>query len=145
VKIQEEALGSKLALRKLNDYLLWFLMGLEVILLIEFFLIPIGASQNKLFVGFMYDLTVIPLFHFKGIMPSTKLVTDGSAIEWSTLVALVIYFFVFYGLKLFVHIIISSSEDVIRPAINSTSFSNYQQLTKAIRMKPKVLQDDRRR
>ena len=138
---REEALTIRFAIGKLNDYLLWFLMVLEVTLLIEFFLMLIGAALNNLFAGFMYALTVIPLYPFNGIVPSTKLGTCGNAvIEWSTLIAMVVYFLVFYALRQFLSILISSAEDelaeadveVIRSAINSTSYSNYQQLTKAI-------------
>src|SRR5690348_3221797 len=46
---REEALTIKFAIGKLNDYLMWFLMVLEVVLLIEFFLTLIGAAQNNLF------------------------------------------------------------------------------------------------
>src|SRR5439155_21686562 len=98
---REEALTIKFAIGKLNDYLLWFLMVLEVTLLIEFFLMLIGAAQNNLFAGFMYALTVIPLFPFNGIVPSTKLGTGGAAIEWSTLIAMAVYFLVFYALRRF--------------------------------------------
>ena len=138
---REEALTIRYAIGKLNDYLLWFLIVFEVTLLIEFFLMLIGAAQNNLFAGFIYALTVIPLYPFNGIVPSTKLGNSGVAvIEWSTLIAMVVYFLVFYALRQFLSILISSAEDelaeadveVIRSAINNTSFRNYRQLTKAI-------------
>jgi hypothetical protein len=108
---QEEALTIRFAIGKLNDYLLWFLMVLEVVLLIQFFLMLIGASQNNLFTGFMYALTVIPLYPFNGIVPNTKLGTGGAAIDWSTLIAMAVYFLVFYALRRFLHILISSPEE----------------------------------
>lgn len=110
---REEALTIKFAIGKLNDYLLWFLMVLEVTLLIEFFLMLIGALQNNLFAGFMYALTVIPLYPFNGIVPSTKLGTGGAAIEWSTLIAMAVYFLVFYALRRFLTILISGPEDLV--------------------------------
>ncbi len=110
---REEALTIKFAIGKLNDYLLWFLMVLEVTLLIEFFLMLIGAAQNNLFAGFMYALTVIPLFPFNGIVPSTKLGTGGAAIEWSTLIAMAVYALVFYALRRFLHILISGPEEPV--------------------------------
>ena len=109
---REEALTIKFAIGKLNDYLLWFLMVLEVTLLIEFFLMLIGAAQNNLFAGFMYALTVIPLYPFNGIVPSTKLGSSGAAIEWSTLIAMAVYFLVFYALRRFLTILISGPEDL---------------------------------
>ena len=110
---REEALTIKFAIGKLNDYLLWFLMVLEVTLLIEFFLMLIGAAQNNLFAGFMYALTVIPLYPFNGIVPSTKLGTSGAAIEWSTLIAMAVYFLVFYALRRFLSILISGPEEPV--------------------------------
>jgi len=110
---REEALTIKFAIGKLNDYLLWFLMVLEVTLLIEFFLMLIGALQNNLFAGFMYALTVIPLYPFNGIVPSTKLGSSGAAIEWSTLIAMAVYFLVFYALRRFLTILISGPEDLV--------------------------------
>ena len=110
---REEALTIKFAIGKLNDYLLWFLMVLEVTLLIEFFLKLIGAAQNNLFAGFMYALTVIPLYPFDGIVPSTKLGNGGAVIEWSTLIAMAVYFLVFYALRRFLTILISGPEEPV--------------------------------
>jgi YGGT family len=110
---REEALTIKFAIGKLNDYLLWFLMVLEVVLLIEFFLMLIGAAQNNLFAGFMYALTVIPLYPFNGIVPSTKLGNSGAVIEWSTLIAMAVYFLVFYALRRFLTILISGPEEPV--------------------------------
>ena len=110
---REEALTIKFAIGKLNDYLLWFLMVLEVTLLIEFFLKLIGAAQNNLFAGFMYALTVIPLYPFDGIVPSTKLGNGGAVIEWSTLIAMAVYFLGFYALRRFLTILISGPEEPV--------------------------------
>jgi YGGT family len=110
---REEALTIKFAIGKLNDYLLWFLTVLEVTLLIEFFLMLIGAAQNNLFAGFMYALTVIPLYPFNGIVPSTKLGNSGAMIEWSTLIAMAVYFLVFYALRRFLSILISGPEEPV--------------------------------
>jgi YGGT family len=110
---REEALTIKFAIGKLNDYLLWFLMVLEVTLLIEFFLTLIGAAQNNPFAVFMYALTVIPLYPFNGIVPNTNLGTSGAAIEWSTLIAMAVYFLVFYALRRFLTILISGPEEPV--------------------------------
>src|SRR5947209_2491886 len=111
---REEALTIKFAIGKLNDYLLWFLMVLEVTLLIQFFLKLIGADPNNLFAGFMYALTVIPLYPFNGIVSSTKLGSGYAVIEWSTLIAMAVYFLLFYALRRFLHILISSPEEPVQ-------------------------------
>jgi len=110
---REEALTLKFAIGKLNDYLLWFLMVLEVTLLVEFFLKLIGAAQNNLFAGFVYALTVIPLYPFTGIVQSTKLGNSSAVIEWSTLIAMAVYFLVFYALRRFLTILISGPEEPV--------------------------------
>ncbi len=144
---QEEALTIQFAIGKLNDYLLWFLMLLEVVLLIQFFLKLIGADPNNPFTAFMYALTFIPLFPFSNpqnsIVPNTPLGTNGvAAIDWSILIAMAVYFLAFYALRRFLYVLISRPEvspgvniveaSVIRSAINNSSYSNYQQLAKAI-------------
>jgi len=111
---QDEALTIRFAIGKLNDYLLWFLMVLEVTLLIQFFLKLIGADPNNLFAGFMYALTVIPLYPFNGIVSSTKLGSGYAVIEWSTLIAMAVYFLLFYALRRFLHILISSPEEPVQ-------------------------------
>ena len=111
---QEEALTIKFAIGKLNDYLLWFLAVLEITLLIQFFLKLIGADPNNLFTAFMTALTVIPLYPFNNIVPSTPLGTRGVAvIDWSILIAMAVYFLVFYALRWFLHILISSPEETV--------------------------------
>jgi len=139
---QEEALTIRYAIGRLSDFLLWFLIVLEVTLAIEFFLMLIGADPNNLFTGLIYALTAIPLYPFNGLVPGTKLGNSGAVIEWSTLIAMAVYFLVFYALRRFLYILISRPEvspgvnivdaTVIRSAINNPSYSNYQQLAKAI-------------
>ncbi len=114
VILQEEARTIKFAIVKLNDYLLWFLMVLEVTLLIQFFLKLIGAEPSNLFAGFMTALTLIPLYPFNNIVPNTPLGTRGVAvIDWSILIAIIVYFVVFYALRRFLRIIISSPEEPV--------------------------------
>jgi YGGT family len=108
---RERTLQLIFGIRKLNAFLLWFLMVLEVTLLIEFFLMLIGAAQNNLFASFMYALTVIPLYPFNGIVPPTKLGASGAVIEWSTLIAMAVYFLFFYALRRFLSIIVSDTDE----------------------------------
>lgn len=111
---QEEALTIKFAIGKLNDYLSWFLLVLEVTLLIQFFLMLIGADPKNPFAAFMYALTFIPLYPFNGIVSNTPLGSKGvAAIDWSTLIAIAVYFLVFYALRRFLHILISSPEEPV--------------------------------
>jgi hypothetical protein len=99
------------AIKKLNDFLFWFMTVLEVILGIEFFLMLIGAYQNNLFASFMYTLTVIPLLPFTGIVPPTKLGNGTAVIDWSILIAMAIYFLAIYAARSFLRIVVSNPED----------------------------------
>jgi len=110
---QEGALTAIFAIRKLNDYLRWFLMVLEVTLLIEFFLMLIGAAENNPFAGFMFALTVIPLYPFNEIVPNTKLGNNGAVIDWSILIAMAVYFLFFYALRRFLSILSSGPEEPV--------------------------------
>jgi uncharacterized protein YggT (Ycf19 family) len=108
---QEEALTIKFAIGKLNDYLLWFLMVLEVTLLMQFILKLIGADPKNLFAGFLYALTYLPLYPFTDIVTSPSIHPPNQSFEFSTLIAITVYFLVFYALRRFLRILISGPEE----------------------------------
>jgi hypothetical protein len=107
---QEEARTVRYAIGKLNDFLQWFLVVLEVTLAIRFFLKLIGALQKNLFVGFLYALTDIVLFPFSNIVNSFK-ISSGQEFEWSTLIAILIYWLIFWAIRRFLRILISTPEE----------------------------------
>ena len=102
----------KFAIGKLNDYLLWFLTVLEVTLLLRFILKLIGADPNNLFAGFLYALTDIILYPFLGIVKSPS-IHPNQAFEFSTLIAMAVYFLIFYALRRFLRILISGPEEPV--------------------------------
>jgi hypothetical protein len=83
---------------------------LEVTLTIRFFLKLIGALQINLFVGFLYALTDIILFPFSNIVYPFK-IRSGQEFEWSTLIAILIYWLIFWAIRRFLRILISTPED----------------------------------
>lgn len=107
---QEEARTVRYAIGKLNDFLQWFLVVLEVTLAIRFFLKLIGALPGNLFVGFLYALTDIVLFPFSNIV-NPLIVRSGQEFEWSTLIAMLIYWLIFWAVRRFLSILISSPEE----------------------------------
>ncbi len=109
---QEEALTIKFAIGKLNDYLLWFLTVLQITLVLRFLLKLIGADPNNLFAGFLYALTEILTFPFIGIVKSPS-IHPNQAFEFSTLIAMAVYFLVFYALRRFLRILISGPEEPV--------------------------------
>lgn len=110
---REDALTIKFAIGKLNDYLQWFLTVLEATLLIRFLLKMFGADPTNPFANFVFSLTEILLVPFNGIVPSPSMRPPNQAFEISTLIAALIYFLVFYALKRFLHILISSPEEPV--------------------------------
>ncbi|HET8845117.1 MAG TPA: YggT family protein [Ktedonobacteraceae bacterium] len=109
---REDALTIKFAIGKLNDYLQWFLMVLESILAIRFLLKMFGADPGNLFASFIFTLTDILLVPFNNILPNVSLHVN-QAFEFSTLFAAAIYFLIFFALKRFLRILISSPEEPV--------------------------------
>ena len=106
---QEEALTFRYAIGKLNDFLQWFVSVLEVTLAIRFILKLIGADPGNLFAGFLYALTDIVLFPFSTIVHSPQ--HQNQAFEWSTLIAMIIYWLAFWAIRRFLRILISGPEE----------------------------------
>jgi hypothetical protein len=107
---QEEARTVRYAIGKLNDFLQWFMAVLEVTLAIRFLLKLIGADPMNLFAGFLYALTDIILFPFSTIVRAPS-IHPNQAFEWSTLIAMAIYWLVFWAIRRFLHILISGPEE----------------------------------
>ena len=107
---QEEARTVRYAIDKLMDFLRWFSTVLEVLLAIRFVLRLIGAYPYNPFAGFLYALTDIVLSPFSTLIPSPSLRTY-QAFEWSTLIAMVIYWLLFWAINRFLRIIASPSEE----------------------------------
>jgi uncharacterized protein YggT (Ycf19 family) len=110
---QKQAMTVRFAIGKFNDYLLWFLMVLETVLAIRFLLKLIGADPNNPFAGFLYALTAIPLLPFQGIVSSPSIRPPNQAFEFSTLIAIVIYYLIFYALRRFIRLLVSSPEEPV--------------------------------
>ena len=110
---QKKAMTVRFAIGKFNDYLLWFLTVLETVLVLRFLLKLIGADPNNLFAGFLYALTSIPLLPFQGIVNSPSIHPPNQSFEFSTLIAIAIYYLVFYALRRFIRLLVSSPEDPV--------------------------------
>lgn len=108
---QEEARTVRYAIGKLNDFLQWFIAVLEAALIIRFFLKLIGADPSTLFAGFLYTLTDIILFPFNNIVHSPSIRPPYQAFEWATLIAMIIYWLIFWAIRRFLRILISNPEE----------------------------------
>jgi uncharacterized protein YggT (Ycf19 family) len=99
---QGEARTAIFAIAKLNDFLLWLAVVLEITLLLRFFLKLIGANQSNVFAGFLYAFTDIILHPFSGIVGSLL------TFEWSTLIGMLVYGLIFYAVRRFLRILITN-------------------------------------
>lgn len=103
---QEEARTVKYAIKKLNDFLQWFAAVLEVVLLIRFIFMLIGANQYNPFAGFIYALTSIIIYPFNDIVHTPS--AGHSVFEWPTIIAMIIYWLTFWAIRRFLRILISN-------------------------------------
>ena len=80
----------------LINRIIWSLAGLlEVLLLIRFVLKLIGANPGSGFAVFMYGLTGVFTAPFTGLVPTW--VSGATVLEVTTLIAMVIYALLFWG------------------------------------------------
>ncbi len=78
------------------EYLIYFFFGLlEVLLVFRLLFKLAGASAASGFVGFIYGLTSLFILPFEGIF--SRSVTQGSVLEPATIVAVIVYAFIAWG------------------------------------------------
>jgi hypothetical protein len=76
---------------------IYFIFGVvEALLAIRFVLLLLGASEASGFVRLIYGLSQPFVLPFQGIFGAPSF--EGSVIEWSSLVGIVVYLLVAYGL-----------------------------------------------
>lgn len=81
--------------------IVWYLVGLiEVLLLFRFLMKLFGANAVAGFTNFMYTITSPLTAPFTSVFGTGKL--EGSIFEWTTLLAMLVYFLIGWGItKLF--------------------------------------------
>lgn len=107
-----EPMTVRYALGKFNDYLQWYLVVLETLLTLRFLLKLIGADPGNLFAGFLYAMTAILLLPFQDIVISPSIHAPNQVFEFSTLIAMVIYYLIIYALRRIVRLLVSSPEEI---------------------------------
>lgn len=81
--------------------IVWYVLGvLQTLLAIRFILKLLGASPAAGFSSFIYDLSYIFVAPFLNVFQITEV--NASIFEWTTLLAMVIYYLIAWGIvKLF--------------------------------------------
>jgi len=77
--------------------IIWYILGIiEVILASRVFLKLLGAYSGSGFTAFIYTLSNPFALPFAGILRTSQ--ASSSVIEWSTLIAMIVYAIVAYGI-----------------------------------------------
>lgn len=77
--------------------IIWYILGvIEVVLAFRFILKLLGASAYSPFVQFVMALSAPFAEPFRGVLPITQ--TNDSAFEWSTIIAMVVYLILTWGI-----------------------------------------------
>jgi len=75
----------------------------------------IAAHPDNLFTGFLYALTSIVLVPFVGILSSPAAVPHSQGpvptFDLPTLIAMLVYWLIFWAIRRFLHILVSSPEE----------------------------------
>lgn len=77
--------------------IVWYVLGLvEVLLAFRFILKLLGANATAGFTSFIYSITAPFASPFVSVFKATK--AQGSVLEWSTVLAMVVYYIVAWGI-----------------------------------------------
>ncbi len=86
------------------NQIIWYILGLvEVLLIFRLVLKALGANPFAGFASLIYTLTTPIASPFSGILGTS--VTGNSMIEWSTIIAAIVYLCVAWGLVYFLDLI----------------------------------------
>lgn len=92
----QKVYNQKKTLFRFNQ-IIWYILGLvEVLLVFRVVLKALGANQYVGFTNLIYNLTRPMVMPFVGILSTTNL--GSSVIEWSTIVAAIVYLCLAWGL-----------------------------------------------
>ncbi len=109
---EEESHTLPYIIGKVNDVLQWLAIVIEVMLIIRFLFKLIGADPNNAFAYLLYTLTDVVMFPFANIVPSPSL-HPNQAFEFSALIAMGIYWLIFWAIRRFLHILVARPEEPI--------------------------------
>jgi YGGT family len=93
----------------------YFIFGaINVLLLIRFILLLLGANDTSPFVNLIYGMSRAFVMPFSGIFPEPTL--GGSVFEWATLVGIVVYSLLGYGIARIVELVYAPVHPTVTPA-----------------------------
>ena len=96
VSVPSEAARRDAAVARAKQVIYFIFGAVNVLLAMRFVLLLLGASQASSFVRLIYGLSRPFVLPFQGIFGQPTF--EGSVIEWSSLVGIVVYVLIAYGL-----------------------------------------------
>ncbi len=123
-QIFEDQNQMRTNIRFWTSTILYFLLGvLEVILALRFIFRLLGANEYNSFIPFLYNLSYPFVFAFHGIFDARTLGKAG-VIEFSTLIAMLIYALIVWGIVTFVRVIFAPVQ-ASRQSVTTSRRSQY--------------------
>lgn len=106
-RVVTDSTGSEATSSQTMEYLIYFMFGaLDIFLVFRLILKLMGASTSSAFVGMVYGITGIFTLPFQGIFRSgfTQGIETTSVLEPATIVAIIVYAFMAWGIVKLVRI-----------------------------------------
>lgn len=98
--------------------IIWYILGvIEVILAFRVILKLLGANAFSGFVSFIYAISGPFALPFSGILGTT--VSSSSVFEWSTLIAMIVYFIVAYGIVALFQLVKPTNPEEVEQTVDS--------------------------
>ena len=111
VSVPSEATRRAMSVTRINQ-VIYFIFGvINALLAIRFVLLLLGASQASPFVNLIYGLSHPFALPFQGIFGEPSF--DGSVVEWASLVGIIVYSLLAYGLTRLVELIYAPARPTI--------------------------------
>jgi hypothetical protein len=118
IERQEEDRTIKFVIGKVRDYIQWIAIVIEILLAIEFVFRLIGASPANVFAAILYAITENAiLIPFNNLVYNPPICAFAQScvryFQWTTLIAMAIYALIFWLVRSFVRLLVSSPEEPV--------------------------------
>ena len=98
---------------------LWYFLGIvEVMLALRFVFRMTGANPASLVVSAIYSTSSVFVAPFRTIFPTTA-VTDAAVVEWTTLVAMLLWALLIWGVVKLLQLVKPVDPDEVEEGVNS--------------------------
>lgn len=99
----QQVFQKKKAIFRTHQIIWYILAVVEILLGFRMSLKALGANPSSGFTSTIYAISDLFALPFRGILPVS--ISNNSVIEWSTLVAAIVYFVIAYGIIHLIHML----------------------------------------